>query len=186
MQSTKLIQSKAQSAKRASTSITNLVSWIQSVPSISGDLLNARDQKILMEASSILSRINRHCSDVATKAKSEEDRVERELESHSREARKIIDTWPNTTILDKVAFILGSDSASGFLKESDAKYFNYWYQDALRTVPSQAAWIAYSRKCSVSHVLDGAYQRLQRIKEGTEAKSLANQWERKMEGLSEK
>lgn len=182
MATAKSIQVQATSAKRASTAINNIVKQIQLQQRYDdkSQLINGAEQEILMKAATILTRVGKHVADTARKLKSDEDQFERDLAKATNEAKQIIATWPAQTILEKVAIILGSDCAGAFRKEVDASYLDYWYQEALRDIPSRAAWLACSKKCSVATLMAGAAEKLQGIRDSSEAQLLARRWEEKL------
>jgi hypothetical protein len=188
----------AQNLKSQSTQIKRTVTGIRSIIAY-GEvqrryhntcLLSEADVKALEKAAGILNQIRSKTSSMSTTAATQERARELALKKATDEATKLFAQWPAAmTTLDKIALIVGN-RAEQLLRQDIAKdevaggwtwTLNYWFEEARREIPGQAAYTAVTSNKPIAELIHAAATRLAEIKANPGVELLAARWQVKLD-----
>ena len=149
--------------------------------------LNDADKSALLKAASVLSSSSRFVASQATQSKRMEDARERAVTKATQQAKQLMESWPVTTILDKVALCIGNLMESNLRRDlesdpADLEWsLSYWVEQALSEIPASAAWKAVRDDRPVSELMAQARERLEKVRDQPVTIALAERWRSQME-----
>lgn len=195
MANSKTIKDQAASAKRAATAIRNIIKQLEWDKSQNQPVvINAVEQKTLINAAGILARFGATKTQVAKKAKTNELAHEQAIAIATSEAKRILETWPAVeSIIDKVSFIIADSngySLQRYLHEGLPMWngkeatpddwrelLDQLMKDSQKNLPSYMAYYAVKHNKPISDVMSDARAKLDAIKNGSGTADIAKQVE---------
>lgn len=197
MAQSKTIKDQSASAKRAATSIKNIIHQLDwEISQNYAETITRAERETLIKSASILLKIGSIKSKVAKSAKLDEDLKFKAIKSNEAEASNIISNWKVTeTNLDKVALVIGARlgySLERYLKDGPtllnrevtskdwSEALDDLVKEAIRTIPADAAYHAVTKNMPIKEVMSAAEENLQPIKTNPKTLYLAKEWAAKI------
>lgn len=194
MNTAKNLKSQATQIKRAVTGIKSIIAYTEQQRLWHNtNLLSVADKKVLEKAAGILYQVSSKTVGMSSKAAAQERARELAMKKATDEAIKLFNQWPKAvTTLDKVALIWGSYYKHNLLEDIErgqlrlesqtwAGNLNYWYEEAHREVPQEAARRAVSDNKPVAELMLAAASRLAEIKNRRDVELVAARWQIKLD-----
>lgn len=180
MDSSSRLKNLSANAKRASTTIAQFCKQIE---------LSEKDKQILQKAAAILATAGGKAKSASILAAQKETIREAAINAATSEAKKLMSSWPTETILDKLAICIAHRGEKTFCDYLDEEGIDlnwnlrYWFDDAMREIPSSAGWSSVSDKKSIVEIMEHARKQLEIYRQRGSVKLISEQWQAR---LSEK
>jgi len=175
------LKNQAALAKRTSTSLAQLSRRLT---------LSDAEKATLQKASTILEVVGNKVKVEAKRVKREEVAREKAIAAADIIALKLISSWPQETMLDKVSIVCGNlfgeDNLRKYLTEKKDKeifwYFNTLFDSALRNIAQTASYNSVKNGQEVVEVMNNAKAQLDKIRGKQSVIEIAEQLEAKAQG----
>ena len=182
----RVASNQAATALRTASALRNLAADLE---------MSKGNQRILLDAASILAASGRDRKAAAARLKAEEAEIKRKRDAGEAEARKILDGWPAASIADRIALCLSWEdrwnfegekllrlALGGYTDWSGLHHPTGWrnlesvVHEFRRAVSREAGYRASRKGISVDVFMAGVRDEFQRARQGETCQQLTEAW----------